>query len=313
MSDQSPDDDFQPQQELPPLGAVLRAAREARGESLSEVAMALKLSQRQIDAIENERFSELPGPAFVKGFVRNYGRYLGVDVEPMIAAHLGVAAASSNVELRPLGNARGTLPVSGSRPVVRRLLLPVLLVAAVGLALAWYFDGFDPNPEVESVTVDESGVAPADVETPGLAPYDEAGETLQPPEAEPANEPVVPAEALSDASGPAAPVVTAEIIPVAPPVVEAPAVAEAEVGVASAQGRLVFRLKGESWIEVRDGGDRRLYSGLSDAGSVRVVQGQRPFAVTIGNAAGVELEHAGRAVDLAPHTSSGGVARLTVE
>lgn len=312
MSDQSPDDDFQPQQELPPLGAVLRAAREARGEPLSEVAMALKLSQRQIDAIENERFSELPGPAFVKGFVRNYGRHLGVDVEPMIAAHLGGAAASS-VELRPLGNARGTLPVSGGRPVVRRLLLPVLLIAAVGLALAWYFDGFDPNPEVEPVTLDESGVAPADVETPGLAPYDESGETLQPPEAEPANEPVVPPEALSDTSGPAAPVVTAEIIPVAPPVVEAPAAAEAEVEAVSAPGRLVFRLKGESWIEVRDGRDRRLYSGLSDAGSVRVVQGQRPFAVTIGNAAGVELEHAGRSVDLASHTSSGGVARLTVE
>ncbi|WP_287367560.1 helix-turn-helix transcriptional regulator, partial [Thauera sp.] len=58
-------------------GAVLRAAREARGESVSEVAFALKLNPRQIAALEADNFSALPGMAFVRGFLRNYARYLG--------------------------------------------------------------------------------------------------------------------------------------------------------------------------------------------------------------------------------------------
>lgn len=307
---------------VPPLGAVLRAARESRGESLSEVAMALKLSVRQLEAMEQERFADLPGPAFVKGFVRNYGRHLGVDVEPMIAARWGVPAATS-IELTPMTNAEGTLPVSGTPSRISRVLAPLLLILLLGGGLAWYFDGFDPHPaapEAEpaaALAPDETPQPEAEGYPPPLAEGSEEA-AVEPPPAAAELTPVPPAPVTEPESqpAPAAPTVAAET-PAAPAAGDvqaaAPSAAESAADLASGPGRLVFRLDQESWLEVRDSRDRRLYSGVGSAGSVRVVQGQRPFSIVVGNAAGVRLEHAGSEIDLAPHTSSGGVARLQVD
>ena len=311
----------QPGEEVPPLGAVLRAARESRGESLSEVARALKLSVRQLDAIEEERFAELPGPAFVKGFVRNYGRHLGVDVEHMVSARWGTGA--SVIELVPMANAEGIIPASGERSRMRKLFVPVLLVLLLGGALAWYFDGFNPNPGAgDAEQVPRTSGSMIEPEAEGFGPLVEEGaaesEVLSqepamvlPPSADAPTLLPLPEQLLSPE--PAAPEVSSAA-PAAAVQETSVAVSEAtEAEVTSGPGRLVFRLERESWLEVRDNRDRRLYSGVGSAGSVRVVQGQRPFALVIGNAAGVRLEHAGRDIDLAPHTSSGGVARLTVE
>ena len=57
------------------LAEMLRVAREARGESVHEVAFAIKLSPRQVEALEKDDFAALPGMAFVRGFARNYARY----------------------------------------------------------------------------------------------------------------------------------------------------------------------------------------------------------------------------------------------
>ena len=307
-----------PPSEIPPLGPVLRAAREARGESLADVAAMLKLSVRQLEAIEGERFGDLPGPAFVRGFVRNYGRHLGVDVEPMIAARW-TGGAAAGVQLTPLTNAEGILPQSGERPGLRRFILPVLLVVVVALGLAWYFDGFDPHGVAE-VSGTAAPEAPQSAEVGGFPPEaeDEAVEVAPPIPLPP--EPMVLPEQLIE-TGPeveAPPPALQQPVETPAPVaseqsaVDTPAIETPEPA-AAGSGRLVFRLDEESWLDVRDARDRRLYSGISAAGSVRVVQGQPPFTVVIGNARAARLEHGGREVDLAPHTSSGGVARLRVE
>lgn len=302
-----------PPSEFPPLGPVLRAAREARGESLADVAAMLKLSVRQLEAIEGERFGDLPGPAFVKGFVRNYGRHLGVDVEPMIAARW-TGGAAAGVQLTPLTNAEGILPQSGEQPGLRRFILPVLLVGVVALGLAWYFDGFDPQgvAEVSGAAAPE---APQSAEVEGFPPEaEEEGVEVAPPIPLPPEPMVLPEQLIEtvpevEASSPALP----QPVETPAPVASEEASVETPEPVAAGPGRLVFRLDDESWLDVRDSRDRRLYSGISAAGSVRVVQGQPPFTVVIGNARAARLEHRGREIDLAPHTSPGGVARLRVE
>ena len=70
---------------LPSIGRELRRAREARGDSIQDVADAIKLNPRQVIALEQERFEELPGRAFARGFLRNYARHLGLDVDRMMA------------------------------------------------------------------------------------------------------------------------------------------------------------------------------------------------------------------------------------
>src|SRR5215468_7626654 len=66
-------------------GARLRAAREAAGMSLDQVAQQLKLAPRQVKALEEEDFAHLPGRTFTRGFMRNYARLLNLDPEDLLA------------------------------------------------------------------------------------------------------------------------------------------------------------------------------------------------------------------------------------
>jgi cytoskeleton protein RodZ len=75
--------------DVPPPPALitltpLRTLREGQGRSVEDIASALRLSQAQINALEDNRWTALPGAAYVKGFLRNYARYLGVDAQPYI-------------------------------------------------------------------------------------------------------------------------------------------------------------------------------------------------------------------------------------
>ncbi len=344
------------------IGRMLRLAREARGESLADAAYALKLTQSQVDAMERERFDLLPGPAFVRGFLRNYARHLGVDIEPQMAGG-GVpsTASAATVELSPPMNATGTLP-SGSRSRRAPRTALALIAVLVGVLVAgWYFDWFQVA-EVESgaegqpvAVVPANGVqrpvfqsqlmppaqegalpqplsqgrgaamtrnasgggaegqdatAAADegvlAEVAGVA--DEAGAgagATRNAQGESGPDENVPAPAQADAAN-AGDAAGAQVSPVAP---VAPAVPETETG---RRGTLVFRLAGESWIQVRDAGGATLYMGTGAPGTTRTVQGQPPFAVVVGNAEQVTLEHAGQQVDLKPYIRTG-VARLSVE
>ncbi len=61
------------------IGRSLREARENRGLSLDDVERALKIRPRHLDALEQERFDLLPGDAYVRGFLRSYADFLGLE------------------------------------------------------------------------------------------------------------------------------------------------------------------------------------------------------------------------------------------
>ena len=69
------------------FGERLRREREMRGISLDEIAVATKISARNLHALEDEKFNQLPGGIFNKGFVRAYAKFLGIDQEQMVAEY----------------------------------------------------------------------------------------------------------------------------------------------------------------------------------------------------------------------------------
>jgi transcriptional regulator with XRE-family HTH domain/nitrogen fixation protein FixH len=71
-------------QEQNKLGEVLRTAREARGVELARVERDTKIRSRYLSALETGDYAELPGPVYTKGFLRNYGAYLGLDPEYLV-------------------------------------------------------------------------------------------------------------------------------------------------------------------------------------------------------------------------------------
>lgn len=70
------------------LGSLLRATREERTVDLDEVAKATMVRRQYLEALENEEWNSLPSPVFVKGFLRSYAEFLGLDKELVLRYYL---------------------------------------------------------------------------------------------------------------------------------------------------------------------------------------------------------------------------------
>lgn len=80
---------------------------------------------------------------------------------------------------------------------------------------------------------------------------------------------------------------------------------------AGATGRVVLRFKADSWVEIHDGSDKRLYFNLAKAGQRIDVNGPQPLRVLIGYIEGVEMEYNGQPYDFSGSVRKG-VARFEV-
>jgi cytoskeleton protein RodZ len=72
---------------LPSIGEALRSAREAQGKSVEDAAAATRIRPSYLEALEQERFDQLGGNVYAKGFLRSYARFLGVDPDPLLDAY----------------------------------------------------------------------------------------------------------------------------------------------------------------------------------------------------------------------------------
>jgi cytoskeletal protein RodZ len=66
------------------LGHILREARETKGLTLAEVEAQIRINARFLEALEDGEHDVLPTPAHVRGFLRNYARFLGLDAQPLL-------------------------------------------------------------------------------------------------------------------------------------------------------------------------------------------------------------------------------------
>ncbi|MBU6485765.1 MAG: helix-turn-helix domain-containing protein [Betaproteobacteria bacterium] len=122
-------------------GAALRAAREAAGLPLDAIAQQLKLAPRQVRALEDDDYQHLPGRTFVRGFARNYARFLHLDPDAVLALlPAGEAApALERPTLAPTPRPMGELPIEGvAKRSAIRWLIPLLLLSIV--AAAGYYE-----------------------------------------------------------------------------------------------------------------------------------------------------------------------------
>ena len=114
-------------------GRQLRQAREARGLSEQEAAVKLHLHQRIITWLEADEFDQLPSPIYVRGYLRNYARLLGLDAEKIVSAYDG--SDSEYPELKPPLTAPSQ--ASSSDKPVKAVTYLVTLVLVL-LLLAWW-------------------------------------------------------------------------------------------------------------------------------------------------------------------------------
>lgn len=147
-------------------GLTLRAAREAMGWHEEQVADQLKLSTRQIVALEAGDFAALPSPAVTRGFVRAYAKLMRIDPAPLVAliamdipaeAQAGVTAVRR--EARPTTFSETRFPMGGKRSRAPLVWGAAALVIAGALIAAWQLDLLPHAPAVSEPAVEQS---PAD-------------------------------------------------------------------------------------------------------------------------------------------------------
>lgn len=281
--------------EAPP-GEALAAARQAQNLSVADAARQLKLSVSQIEALEAGNFGKLPGPIFVRGFIRNYARLLKLDADALLlAVDRSLPAQPAAQEVPPSRE----IPFPTAQPKRGPWYALALVLLLGGLAAFEFFwnepESVVSKPVAPPVTAVQKIELPAPMEAPAAG---------------------VPAKAME--ASPAAPAAPS---PGAGPqdktIADAAAAGQAAASESPRQPlpgeralRLVF--KTESWVEVRDRSGKTVFSQLNPAGSQKQFYGLPPLSVVIGNAHGVQLTYNGQPVDLARHTKVD-VARFTLE
>ncbi len=122
------------------IGERLRSAREARGLSLEEIEAGTRIRRQYLRALEAEAFDEIPGPAYVKGFLRTYATYLGLSSDDLaaLAPEISSATVIPGTILPPGSAIEVRITPVPRRSRIRRIIAGVALILVLGVAVFGY-------------------------------------------------------------------------------------------------------------------------------------------------------------------------------
>ncbi len=171
---------------MPALGEEFRSAREARGLSLSDVAERLHIRSVYLAAIEDEDWHVIGAPVYVRGFMRTYARFLGLDAEAAVARFSASMPAGTPAATAPRPQptaAEKRAAAEQASPSLAAILAIVVAIAAV-LFVGYEFYQYKASPQAATPVAGASAVVaddPAATVTPAAdaTPGDTSG--LPPP------------------------------------------------------------------------------------------------------------------------------------
>jgi cytoskeleton protein RodZ len=149
---------------MPDIGASLREARMRARIDVSEIEAQTKIRAKYLRALENEEWDLLPGPTYVKSFLRTYAEALDLDAKLLVDEYKLRHEHLSEVELQPISAAA---PGRERRRRQAPVLPPWFFIALifVGLIFALYLLGSGDEPSPES-----AAPPPPPAATPHAAP-----------------------------------------------------------------------------------------------------------------------------------------------
>ena len=295
-------------------GQLLRAARLDRGMNIEDVARQLRLSVRQVTALEDDDYNKFPSTTFLRGFVRNYAKLLQIDTAPLLQRLQQSVPPPSTPTISyqiegipfPSNHKRGKLGLIIAGAVILVLLFLIFEI----------YDANDSREKQPAVKTEIKNEGEQDIAPPDIAPKFELTPGLPTGDADSTSS--IDSASFSEE---AKAVQQKQEVPVpAPSPARQITAAAATPGSATAppelaDGQDVIRLifEGESWTEVRDIRGKLLLSRINPRGTEQLLHGKPPFSLAIGNAAQVKLVYNNKPIDLAPYINAyGGTARLSL-
>ena len=294
-------------EEIQSIGQVLKAARLAQVMSAQDIARQLRLSEKQIEAIEDDDHSKFPNQIFLRGFIRNYAKLVREDTKKF-SQLLGETFPRTSTQAI-------TFSVDGTPfiPVHKKSkgnLIILFIVVLVSFLLVYevYRSGGDDqktNENIENGTVAET-IIQLETEIEQV-PEDNQNQLSSVIKSNGSDFNVLIEEVEIDQQG-------GDSLDKEQKVETALEVEDKPVESGGGGGTLRFMFTGESWVEVKDAEGKKIFSQTSPGNTEETVNGSPPFSLTIGNAASVRLFYNDEPVDLILYTNTnGGVARLSLD
>jgi cytoskeleton protein RodZ len=279
---------------LPSFGEKLKLEREKRTITLEQISSSTKIGTRMLQALEEDKFNQLPGGIFNKGFVRAYARCLGLDEDQTVADYLEASGDAPPVSTEIVApqdeerdNQENLSRLEASTGGTARQLpwgwfAAVLLVVAIALSFWSHRRREHQRPSVPS-----TATAPA-TQSPAAPPSGASGKNKNTDIAKGA----ASATSASPTTGsPAGRSATSAVSKTSQDLTPAtPAAAPGEFTV-------VIQAREESWISITADG-RAVSSELLSAGGERAVHGRKEIIVKAGNAGGVDFRFNGQKLDI---------------
>ena len=274
------------------VGRRLRKAREASGIHINDMAARLRLTTSQLEAIEAGRLAQFGASIYVKGYVANYARQVGLKPNAVVR-DLNLAE-----ERQPLTPATGVRPARRMAESVGRWATYAVGTVVVVLPIVWWASEgsmqllFGDQPasigQEQTVTDNGQGNAASGPEARDDQPMLASMAPMRPQRQAGSPNP-------EQSAGPAGP--GGQSGPAAEAEQEAPS--------------LVLNVNRDSWVEIRDASGQRLEYDLLRAGSSHSYRGKPPYHVLLGNAGAVEVRYNDAPFDLTSFVQ-GNLARFDV-
>jgi cytoskeleton protein RodZ len=299
-------------------GGALRTARESQGLSIQEIATRLRLSSKQIEAIEADNFAVLPEPTIVRGFIRNYAKQLKINSEPLLDAYNVIVPSAAPHELivKPTANMKMTSSEKHKAGSYSWASLAVLL----GLGIWLFYENYVAKPNPITPTASVKVVEP--LPESALPAAERTGNSQTTELSLPPATASQPSAAVATNQAPAAtakvnsttPTNSVQTTPTPTPTLAlAPNIIPAAPSATQPnRANLQFSASQETWVNVVDANGKQVYSRTIFAGSRESIDVTPPVNVTVGNAGATSLSLNGKPIDLAPH-SRNNVAHIKLD
>ena len=281
------------------LGDLLTRAREKLSFSQKDIASKLNLKVEFIAALDANDFDKLPAPTYVRGYIRSYASAVNLNADSLINLYEGSAEAPPEIlpDVKPVVQAS-----SRDKPVKAMTYLVTLTL--VIMIIAWWQGQHMVGTGFFTVNskTSEGG------KYPGGFTY--TYDVVNHPDTFEASE--IDGLELDDSD-----LKNMKIVDLAK-------TSESKTDVVSSTedslnqnaqtnlGTLKMELTAESWIEVYDVLEERLYRDLAKRGEIIIITGAAPLSVKLGNARAVSVNFRGNAFDTSKYTKAG-VARFILE
>ena len=266
------------------LGQTLRAAREARGETLGDVARVTHIRARQLSALEADNYAAIPSTAQARGYVKNYAQHLGLDLQDILGQYEAEQKKPAHIlAVRPSISHRAAAAEEAARPrPARPPSAPPQVIRGgsqpgVKRAAARKPAGAVKVRRPRLLSKDFLVAAIVTVVLVGLLLW--GGKQL----AASLSAPATPTQAFVAGLTTVQPLPTATLAPEVTATPNLPTPAASYTGV-----NLSLRAEQRSWVGVKvDGAE--IYAGLMETGETREFVGQAVVEVVTGNGLGTRV------------------------